>query len=58
MEEKYYPVFISSTKVDLKDLRLDLERMLMRTKFFPIGMENFKTRLPNDALIMPREKLC
>lgn len=41
MEEKYYPVFISSTKVDLEDIRLDLERMLMRTKFFPIGMENF-----------------
>lgn len=41
MEEKYYPVFISSTKVDLEDLRLDLEHMLMRTKFFPIGMENF-----------------
>ncbi len=39
--QKYYPVFISSTKKDLEDLRLNVEHTLMRTKFLPIGMENF-----------------
>ncbi len=41
LQHKYYPVFISSTKKDLEDIRLNLEHTLMKTKFLPIGMENF-----------------
>ena len=41
LTHKYYPVFISSTKIDLEQTRLNLEHTLMRTQFLPIGMENF-----------------
>lgn len=41
LTHKYYPVFISSTKIDLEQTRLNLEHTLMRTQFLPIGMEYF-----------------